>query len=435
MKITVIGSGYVGLVSGICFAKIGHDVICVDNDQSKIDSLKNGHIPIYELGLAELLDEVSNQGKISFSSDLSNSIVESQAIFIAVGTPQDEDGSADLTYVLQVVEDLAKLISTPKVVITKSTVPAGTGKKVKALFDKINPQNQVSVASNPEFLREGFAIDDFMNPDRIVIGCEDELAQNTLQKIYEYFPSEKIIAVDIITAELIKYASNSFLATKISFINEMADLCEIVGGDIKKLSHAMGLDSRIGSKFLNPGPGFGGSCFPKDILAILNIAKQNDVSLSLIDSVITSNRARTDKMIEKIRQALGGNLTNKKIALLGLAFKANTDDIRYSPAIAIAKKLHEAGAQINAHDPQAIKNSKIELKDYNNIKYYNDPYQAITQCDAIVITTEWQEYQNLNLNQIQQLTNSKIIIDLRNLLDEIQITKSGFKYFSVGKIS
>lgn len=428
MKITVIGSGYVGLVSGICFAKLGHEITCVDKDESKISRLKSGIIPIFEPGLKELLDEAVAAKKIIFTTDLKTGLDVSKAVFIAVGTPQDEDGSADLSYVLSAAKEIAELSNSYKLVITKSTVPAGTGAKVKKLISQTNPQLDFAVASNPEFLREGAAIDDFMNPDRIVIGVEDEKSHKIFAEIYAKFPAEKLIASDIITAELIKYASNSFLAAKISFINEMADLCEIVGGDIKQLSKAMGLDSRIGEKFLNPGPGFGGSCFPKDIMALLNVAKENKVDLSLINSVITSNSKRKVKMAEKIAAALDGKISGKKIALLGLAFKANTDDIRYSPAIVIAKELAKNGAKILTHDPEAIENSKRELAEFKNIKFCADVYEAMEDADLIVIATEWKEYRDLDLAKIK----TKKIVDLRNLFDAKEMKKAGFEYFYIG---
>ena len=432
MKITIIGSGYVGLVSGACFAKIGHEVICIDNDKSKISKLQQNIIPIYEPGLEELISDLASKNKIRFSNDLASAINDSQAIFIAVGTPQDQDGSADLSYVLNVVNNLANIIKTSKIIITKSTVPAGTGARIRKIIDQINPNNQISLASNPEFLREGFAIDDFLNPDRIIIGCEDEASKKILAKIYQPLANHKIIFSDIITAELIKYASNAFLATKISFINEMANLCEILDGDIKTLSQGIGLDSRIGQKFLNPGPGFGGSCFPKDIQAILKIAKDNNTDLSIINAAYNSNINRIDLMIKKIREILDHKLSNKKIALLGLAFKANTDDIRYSPAINIAKKLLDLNIIINAHDPKAIYNTQIALKNYKNIKYCPDPYQAIKDCDAIIIATEWQEYQKLDFSKIKNLTKSKIIIDLRNIFNKEDLIKYDFKHHSIG---
>jgi UDPglucose 6-dehydrogenase len=432
MKITVIGSGYVGLVSGVCLAKLGHDVICVDKIESKITQLKSGEIPIFEPGLKELLAEVVAAKKISFTTDLKFGVENSQSIFIAVGTPQDEDGSADLSYVLQAASDIANYANSTKLIVTKSTVPAKTGAKIKKLVSEINPKINFLIASNPEFLREGSAIYDFMNPDRIVVGFEDELAGKMLHEIYQKFPAEKIVDTDIITAELIKYSSNSFLAAKISFINEMADLCEVVGGDIKKLSYAMGLDQRIGNKFLNPGPGFGGSCFPKDILAIINIAKENNIKLSLIDSVIDSNQERKIKMAKKISDIFHGEIKNKKIALLGLAFKANTDDIRYSPAISIAQELLKKGAIISAHDFEAIKNAKEEFREFSNIEFVEDVYESFAGADLIVIATEWQEYAELDLEQIKNTTKCRKILDLRNIFNKNKVRQAGFDYFYIG---
>ncbi|MES2960987.1 MAG: UDP-glucose/GDP-mannose dehydrogenase family protein [Pseudomonadota bacterium] len=433
MKITVIGSGYVGLVSGICFAKIGHEVVCVDKDENKIAKLKSSIIPIFEPGLELLLANSVKAKKISFTTDLKEALKDSKAVFIAVGTPQDEDGSADLSYVLSAAKEIAELSDSYKLIITKSTVPAGTGAKVKKLVAETNPQLEFSVASNPEFLREGAAIDDFMNPDRIVVGVEDEKSAQIFAEIYQAFAAEKLIVTDIVTAELIKYAANSFLATKIAFINEMADLCEVVGGNIKQLSHAIGLDSRIGEKFLNPGPGFGGSCFPKDILALLNVAKENKVDLSVVDSVITSNCNRKVKMTQKISDILEGKLDGKKIALLGLAFKGNTDDIRYSPAIAIAKELLKKGAKISATDPEAIANSKREFAELKNIEFFDDAYEAMKDADLIVIATEWDNYRELDLEKIKHTTKSKKILDLRNLHDAKKMQDSGFEYFHVGQ--
>lgn len=432
MKITVIGSGYVGLVSGICFAKLGHDVVCIDKDQNKINNLTNSIIPIFEPNLKELLEEVKAANKIKFSTNLKEGIDVSEVVFIAVGTPQDEDGSADLSYVLAAAKEIAQLSNSYKLVVTKSTVPAKTGEKIKKLIQETNPNLAFDVASNPEFLREGAAINDFMNPDRIVIGCENEKSQQIFAEIYQHFSAEKLVYTDIITAELIKYAANSFLATKISFINEMADLCEIVGGDIKKLAYAIGMDSRIGNKFLNVGPGFGGSCFPKDIMAILNVAKENNVNLSLIDAVIASNKERKNKMVKKIAAALDDKLQGKKIALLGLAFKGNTDDIRYSPAIAIAKNLLQQGAKIAAHDFEAIENSKRELAKFNNIEFCQDLYQTVIDADLIVVATEWNEYKKIDFNKIKSLSKCRKIVDLRNLFDAQQIANLEFEYFYIG---
>lgn len=436
MKITVIGSGYVGLVSGICFAKIGHEVVCVDNDQSKIDKLNQGIIPIYEPGLKELLEEAKSAQKISFTTDLEAAMQGSQAVFIAVGTPQDEDGSANMSYVFAVAKEIAQKAQDYKLIITKSTVPVGTGGKIAKIVKDINPNLEFSIASNPEFLREGVAIDDFMNPDRVVVGVEDEKSKEILSQIYSnLFVNEepRVVYSDITTAELIKYASNSFLATKISFINEMADLCEAVGGDVKQLSYAMGLDTRIGEKFLNPGPGFGGSCFPKDIMAVLNIAKENDVNLSLINSVITSNKHRKVHMVEKIKDALGSEIAGKKIAVLGLAFKANTDDIRYSPATVIVSQLSQKGAKVAATDLQAIENSKQELAEFDNITYHEDTYSAIEGSDLIVIVTEWKIYKDLDLEKVKTITKARKILDLRNILDAKKVKEAGFEYYSIGQ--
>ncbi len=433
MKITVIGTGYVGLVSGVCFAKLGHNVICVDKDESKISKLLQGEIPIYEPQLKELLAQVSDNKKITFSTDLASALKESSVVFIAVGTPQDEDGSADLSYVMAAAQEIARFSTDYKLIVTKSTVPVKTGEKLREVISKANPSLDFSVASNPEFLREGCAIDDFMNPDRIVIGVDDEKSQEILCEIYAKFPREKIVISDVITAEMIKYASNSFLATKISFINEMADLCEKTGANIKNLASAMGLDSRIGDKFLNVGPGFGGSCFPKDIMAIVNIARENDVELSLIESVIDSNKDRQQKMAIKILQELG-DAKGKKIALLGLAFKANTDDIRYSPAILIAQNLLEKGVKINANDPQAIENSQKELSKFgDDIQFFHDVYEALQGVDLIVIATEWNEYKTLDFAKVKNIVKHKKIVDLRNILDEKTVKDQGFSYNYIGK--
>ncbi|MFM7620650.1 MAG: UDP-glucose dehydrogenase family protein [Alphaproteobacteria bacterium] len=433
MKIAVIGTGYVGLVSAVCFAKIGHQVIGIDKIADKISKLQNNEIPIYEPGLKEVLQEVVLQKKISFTTDLALGIKDAKAIFIAVGTPQDEDGSADLSYVLQACEEIAKFSSESKLIVTKSTVPAKTGEKIKALLKKIRPDLEFLVASNPEFLREGCALDDFMNPDRIVIGCDDLQSKKILSEIYNFFPASKIFSTDVITAELIKYASNSFLATKIAFINEMANLCEGLGANISQLSTAMGQDSRIGEKFLNVGPGFGGSCFPKDILALINIANHNNSKLPIVETVVESNKNRIALMVKKIKRNLGNDLKNKKIALLGLAFKANTDDIRYSPAILIAKELLKENAIIFAHDYQAINNSQKELKDFKNISFNQDPLEIVKDCDLIIIATEWQEYLKLDFEKIKNLTSCRKILDLRNIFKANDLEKHGFSYDYIGK--
>ncbi|MFT6385949.1 MAG: UDPglucose 6-dehydrogenase [Rickettsiales bacterium] len=433
-KIAVIGTGYVGLVSGLCFAKIGHDVICVDNNLDKIDQLENGEIPIFEPGLKEILDESVANKKITFTSDLAKAVQGCDAVFIAVGTPQDDKtGSADLSFVFEVAKQIACNINSYKVIVTKSTVPVGTNLRVKKIIQENNSKADFSVVSNPEFLREGSAIEDFLYPDRIVVGIEDEKAQKIMEEIYDYFSQKApLIFTDITTAEMIKYAANSFLATKICFINEMADLCEKVGADVRKLSEGIGLDSRIGKKFLNPGPGFGGSCFPKDILALENIAEKNDVDLSLVSSTIESNSKRKLRMAQKIIAANGGDVSGKTIAILGLAFKGNTDDIRYSPALVIIEELIKNGAKIHAYDPEAIENTKKELADNPEIIYFQDSYQAINKADSTVIVTEWEEFRVLDLEKIKQYQKSNVLIDLRNMLDSKKVKEFGFEYFSIG---
>jgi len=432
MKIVVIGTGYVGLVSSICFAKIGHDVIAVDKIANKIELLKKGEIPIYEPGLKEMLSEVVDKKKISFTTDLNEALIDAKAVFIAVGTPQDENGSADLTYVLEASKEIAKYSTSSKLIVTKSTVPAKTGQKIKELVKKINPNVEFFVASNPEFLREGSAVEDFMQPDRIVIGYDDQPAKIILEEIYNFFPSSKIFHTNIITSELIKYGSNSFLATKIAFINELADLCENIGGNIKDLSKAMGQDSRIGEKFLNPGPGFGGSCFPKDILALVNTANASNTDLSLIKTVVKSNNNRKNLMVKKILRILDRDFLNKKILWLGLAFKGNTDDIRYSPSIAIIKEIAPQIATIFAHDFEAKNNALIELDDYKNIEFIEDIYPEIAKCDLMVIATEWEQYRQINLAKIKELNPNLKILDLRNILDENEVKKFAFTYDFIG---
>ena len=433
-KITIIGAGYVGLVSGLCFAKIGHNVICVDNDLKKIKQLKDGNIPIYEPGLKDVLDEATINNKIVFTDNLTDAVKKSQAIFIAVGTPHDKkNDSADLSFVFDVARQIAKNINSYKVIITKSTVPVGTNLKIFKIIKDTNPSANFSIASNPEFLREGHAIKDFLEPDRIVVGIEDDKAKNLMTEIYDYFNNKyPIIFTDINTAEMIKYAANSFLAVKICFINEIADLCEKVGANIKQLSSAIGLDSRIGNKFLNPGPGFGGSCFPKDILALNNIAKQNNLDLSLVNSVIISNQKRKIKMAEKIITTLNGNVSEKNIAVLGLAFKGNTDDVRYSPSLVIIKELVKKGAKIRAFDYQAINNAKKELGENSAITYFEDLYLAVKNSDLIVIATEWEEFRDLDLVKIKRLQRGNMIVDLRNMLDDKKVKKLGIDYVGIG---
>jgi UDPglucose 6-dehydrogenase len=436
MKITVIGTGYVGLVSGICFCEIGHEVICVDNNQEKIDQLNQGLVPIYEPNLDEILSNAHKNQQISFTTNLAAAIEQSEAIFIAVGTPQDDiTGDADLSFVYQVAHDIALAAKSYKVIVTKSTVPVGTNQKIKQIIAKHNPTLEFSIVSNPEFLKQGAAVEDFLHPDRIIIGIEesDNKAQNLMAKIYEPFKNAKIIYTDIASAELIKYAANSFLAIKIGFINEIADLCEKIGADVTEVAKGIGLDPRIGPKFLNPGPGFGGSCFPKDILALAGTAKQNNLKLSIIDAVISSNHNRKSAMVDKIIAACKNDVNNKTIAILGLAFKAGTDDVRYSPSVAIIKELIKRGAKINAYDQQAIPNCQKEMGDNPIIKYFTNPYEAAKNSDAIVIATEWDEFRNLDLKKIKDLQKNPAIIDLRNMIDTKKAKKLGFDYFGIGK--
>lgn len=436
MKIAIIGTGYVGLVSGVCFAKIGHQVTCVDKDQEKIFCLENGQIPIFEPGLKEIMLDAAKSDNIKFSTSLKEAIKDSDAIFIAVGTPQgDNDGAANLEFVFEVAKEIAINASSYKVIVTKSTVPVGTGHKIKEIIKKENNSLEFSIISNPEFLREGKALEDFLKPDRVIVGFEDDKSKKIMEEIYA--PLSKlnnnpnlVTYTDVTTSELIKYAANSFLATKVAFINEMSDLCEKVGGNIKDLSAGIGSDSRIGSKFLNPGPGFGGSCFPKDILALTNIAKNHNIELSIIDTIIKSNENRKLAMAQKVIDACQGDVKNKKITVLGLAFKADTDDIRYSPAIAVINSLLKAGALIQAFDPQATDNSKTEIT--GKISYYDDCYGAAKDSDALVIATEWQEFKDLDLDKLKTLLNIPLIIDLRNILDRKTVKESGFDYVSIG---
>lgn len=435
MKIIIIGTGYVGLVSGTCLASIGHDVGCVDINKKKVATLKNGHIPFFEPGLSELVTEATAAKKLNFSTKISDYIKDCKAIFIAVGTPQDEDGSADLSHVLtaaQKINDLClKFNKKDLILVTKSTVPVGTAEKIK----EITKNSGLRIASNPEFLREGNAIEDFMKPDRLVIGCDDELSSKTLRKIYSPLAEAIIVETDTKTSELIKYTSNALLATKIAFINEIANLCEKTGANIKELSKATGLDSRIGEKFLNVGPGYGGSCFPKDVNALIRTGKDNDVNLSIISAVETSNVNRKKSMAHRIISQLGGldQAKGKVVAILGLAFKANTDDIRYSPAIATTKELAKHGIAIRASDFEAIENSKGELANENNINYFEDPYEAIKGTDLVTILTEWPQYSELDITRVKESMRGSIICDLRNMLNKQEVESHQLQYDYIGK--
>ncbi len=434
MKVTILGCGYVGLVSGACFAEFGANVTCFDIDKTKIDKLLNGKIPIYEPGLDALVKKNVKQERLSFSNNLNDCIPDSDLVFIAVGTPTRRgDGHADLSYVYQAAQDVAPFLKNYTVVVDKSTVPVGTARNVKRLIAETNPNADFDVASNPEFLREGAAITDFMRPDRVVIGVENERAENVLRELYRPINliDLPILSTDLESAELIKYASNAFLATKISFINEMSVLCEAIGADVHAVSKGMGMDGRIGRKFLHPGPGYGGSCFPKDTKALVRIAQEHGASSRIVETVIEVNEAQKARMIKKIRNALGGNESGKTIAVLGLTFKPETDDMRDAPSLAILPKLMENGCQVNAHDPQGVQEAKSLLP--ADVNYYDDIYTAIEGVDAVVLMTEWNMYRNLDMNLIKEKINQPVFVDLRNVYEPDTMKSLGFDYHCIGR--
>jgi UDPglucose 6-dehydrogenase len=434
MRIAIIGSGYVGLVSGTCFAQFGNVVTCVDKDAKKIEDLKNGKIPIYEPGLEEMVKENVGEGRLLFTTDLKDAVPEAQAVFIAVGTPTSRrgDGYADLSYVYAVAKEIAPHIKNYAVIVDKSTVPVGTAEQVKRIIKEENPEADFDVASNPEFLREGAAIDDFMRPDRVVIGVENEKAAEVLKELYKplYLIETPMVVTDVRSAELIKYASNAFLATKISFINEMANLCEALEANVVDLARGMGLDKRIGPKFLHPGPGYGGSCFPKDTKAAARIAQEHKSPLRIVETVIEVNSAQKARMVQKIREALGGNEAGKTVAVLGLAFKPETDDMRDAPSITILPALTEKGAKVQAHDPHAMEAAKVLMPELN---YFDDPYKACVGADCLVLMTEWNEYRALDFGRLKKIMKNNVFIDLRNVYEPEDIRKKGFSYFGVGR--
>ncbi len=434
MKIVVIGSGYVGLVSGTCFSDFGHLVTCVDKDEKKIADLKKGIIPIYEPGLDAMVLENVRAGRLFFTTDPKEAVAEADAVFIAVGTPTSRrgDGYADLTYVYAVAKEIAPLLKKYVVVVDKSTVPVGTAQEVKRIIKEVNPDADFDVASNPEFLREGAAIDDFMRPDRVVVGVESERARKVMSEIYKplYLIETPIVFTNLQTAELIKYASNGFLATKISFINEIANLCEAIGANVVDLAKGMGLDKRIGRKFLHAGPGYGGSCFPKDTLALARIAQEHGSPIRVIETVIEVNSAQKAKMVGKIRKALGGSEAGKTLAVLGLTFKPETDDMRDSPALTILPALLEKGAKIVATDPHGLEEAKKMMPELN---YVSDLYEAIKDAEALILMTEWNEYRSLDLAKVKKLMKGKLFIDLRNVYDPETIRQAGFEYVGVGR--
>ena len=433
MDIAVIGTGYVGLVTGAGLADFGNDVICVDVDEKKINALKNGVIPIYEPGLDTLVNKNVSEGRLRFTTDLGEAIRSARAIFIAVGTPPKPDGSADLRYVEDVARSIAEFMNGPKLVITKSTVPIGTGHLIEKIIESRNTGHKASIVSNPEFLREGSAIEDFMKPDRVVIGASDAEAADMMKEIYAPLHSLEIpfVVTNVESSELIKYAANGFLATKITFINEIAQVCEKVGANVHDVAIGMGLDSRIGPKFLQAGPGFGGSCFPKDTSAMAQISRQHGYDFQIMEAVLRVNDAVKLRMIDKIIQALGGDVSGKTIAMLGLAFKPETDDMRDSPTIPIIKGLQERGATIRAYDPQAMTNAKTMFTD---IVYCEDAYTTAEGADALVLATEWNEFRALNFERISKALSQPVLIDLRNVYDPVRMAMHGFRYTSVGRV-
>lgn len=433
MKIAMIGSGYVGLVSGACFADFGHEVVCVDKDASKIENLNQNVMPIYEPGLANLVQRNVENNRLSFSTDLASTVKDCDAIFIAVGTPSRRgDGHADLSYVYAATEEIADAITKPAVIVTKSTVPVGTGDEVEHILSKKLERDQFAVVSNPEFLREGAAIGDFKRPDRIVIGTEDDWAKDVMSEIYRplFLNESPILFTGRRTAELTKYAANAFLATKITFINEIADLCEKVGADVQEVSRGIGLDNRIGAKFLHAGPGYGGSCFPKDTLALLKTAQDNDSPVRIVEAVVQVNDQRKRAMGRKAIQALGGEARGKKVALLGLTFKPNTDDMRDAPSIAIAQTLIDAGAEVSAYDPEGMKLAAEIMPD---VKMTQSSYEAAQDADAVVIVTEWDAFRALDLQKLSATMAGNVLVDLRNIYHPVDAEKCGLKYTSIGR--
>ena len=433
MRIAMIGTGYVGLVSGTCFSDFGHDVICIDKDASKVDALRQGIIPIYEPGLESLVTSNAKAGRLLFSTDLADAVPQADAVFIAVGTPSRRgDGHADLSYVYAAAREMAEYLKPGTVVITKSTVPVGTGDEVLRIIREVKPDFDVSVASNPEFLREGAAIEDFKHPDRIVIGCEDERGEQVLREIYRplFLNKSPIVAMSRRGAELTKYAANAFLATKISFINEIADLCEKVGADVQDVARGIGLDNRIGSKFLHAGPGYGGSCFPKDTLALLKTGEDFEAPLRIVEAVVAVNNNRKRSMGRKIIQAMGRAVKDKTVAILGLTFKPNTDDMRDSPALAVIQALQDKGANIRAYDPEGMEQAAELL---TGVTFCDGAYATMEGADAAVIVTEWDAFRALDFARMKDLLNAPILVDLRNIYIREDVERQGFTYVAVGR--
>lgn len=436
MNVTIVGSGYVGLVTGACFSEVGIDVVCVDVDKEKVQNLNNGIIPIYEPGLEAMIKRNMAKNRLSFSTSLAKALVESEVVFISVGTPPDEDGSADLKHVIAVAKECGKYMNGYKLIVTKSTVPVGTSLKVKnAVIEELNKRNATidfDVASNPEFLKEGAAIDDFLKPDRIVIGTEGQRAENLLTKLYKPFTlnGHPIIFMDIISAEMTKYAANSMLATKISFINDIANLCEIVGADINNVRRGIGTDSRIGKKFIYPGIGYGGSCFPKDVKALIQTANENQYDLKVLKAVEAVNNAQKAKLFEKIYDHFDGDLNGKNVAIWGLSFKPQTDDMREAPSLEVIKRLIDAGANVKAYDPAALNEAKHHFG--KAIGYCSDQYETLIDADCLALLTEWSEFKVPNFKIMKRLMNSATVFDGRNIYDKDEMESGEFTYYCIG---
>ncbi|HEY1735532.1 MAG TPA: UDP-glucose/GDP-mannose dehydrogenase family protein [Methylovirgula sp.] len=433
MQIAMVGSGYVGLVSGACFADFGHKVCCIDKDTARIEALNNGKMPIYEPGLGDLVMNNVRQNRLSFANELSAAVREADAVFIAVGTPSRRgDGHADLSYVYQAAREIAAAIEGFTVIVTKSTVPVGTGDEVERIIREVRPDAEFAVVSNPEFLREGAAISDFKRPDRILIGLEDKRAEQVMREIYRplYLNQAPILVTNRRTSELTKYAANAFLATKITFINEIANLCEEVGADVQDVARGIGFDNRIGAKFLHAGPGYGGSCFPKDTQALIKTAQDYGTPVRIVETVAAVNDQRKRAMARKVLAACGGSVRGKTVALLGLTFKPNTDDMRDSPAIAVVTALQDAGAKLNVFDPEGMEQAKLYLE---GLKYCGDPYACCEGAAALVIVTEWDAFRALDFARVKNLLAAPILVDLRNIYDPEEMRRQGFTYACVGR--
>jgi UDPglucose 6-dehydrogenase len=433
MRIVMVGSGYVGLVSGACFADFGHDVVCVDKDAAKIEALLAGRIPIFEPGLAELVAKGARAGQLTFTTDLQAAVTDADAVFIAVGTPSRRgDGYADLSYVYAASREIGEALNGYTVVVTKSTVPVGTGDEVERVIREVRPDAEFSVVSNPEFLREGAAIDDFKRPDRIVVGANDERSREVMAAIYRplHLNQSPLMFTDRRTSELTKYAAHAFLATKITFINEIADLCEAVGANVQEVARGIGLDNRIGSKFLHAGPGYGGSCFPKDTLALIKTAQDEAVTLSIVEAVASANDKRKRAMARRVIAACGGEVRGKTIAILGLTFKPNTDDMRDAPSIDIIRALQDNGALIRAYDPEGMEPAKAVLSD---VTFARDAYSCLEGADAMCLVTEWDMFRGLDMERVKRLLAQPVVIDLRNVYRATDMQRLGFTYVSVGR--